>query len=64
MIAELELHTIKTRLHAGLISKARRGDLAQSLPVGLVRDLSGALSSILTRKFVNALPSSSPCSCG
>jgi DNA invertase Pin-like site-specific DNA recombinase len=41
LIAELELHTIKTRLHAGLISKARRGDLAQSLPVGLVRDLSG-----------------------
>jgi DNA invertase Pin-like site-specific DNA recombinase len=41
LIAELELHTIKTRLHAGLISKARRGDLAQSLPVGLVRDPSG-----------------------
>jgi DNA invertase Pin-like site-specific DNA recombinase len=41
LIAELELHTIKTRLHAGLINKARRGDLAQSLPGGLVRDLSG-----------------------
>lgn len=40
-ISELELHTIKARLHAGLINKARRGDLAQSLPVGLVRDLSG-----------------------
>ncbi len=33
LIAELELHTIKTRLHAGLISKARRGDLAQE-PAG------------------------------
>ena len=41
LIAELELHTIKTRLHAGLISKASRGELALSLPVGLVRDLSG-----------------------
>ena len=41
LIAELELHTIKMRLHAGLISKAKRGELAMSLPVGLVRDLSG-----------------------
>jgi DNA invertase Pin-like site-specific DNA recombinase len=41
LIAELELHTIKTRLHAGLISKARRGELGMSLPVGLVRDLAG-----------------------
>lgn len=41
LIAELELHTIKTRLHAGLINKASRGELALSLPVGLVRDLSG-----------------------
>ena len=32
LIAELELHTIKMRLHAGLINKARRGDLALSLP--------------------------------
>jgi DNA invertase Pin-like site-specific DNA recombinase len=41
LIAELELHTIKMRLHAGLINKAKRGELAMSLPVGLVRDLSG-----------------------
>jgi DNA invertase Pin-like site-specific DNA recombinase len=41
LIAELELHTIKARLHAGLINKARRGELAVSLPVGLVRDLAG-----------------------
>ncbi|HEY2157095.1 MAG TPA: recombinase family protein, partial [Isosphaeraceae bacterium] len=40
-ISELELHTIKVRLTAGLLNKARRGDLAQSLPVGLARDLSG-----------------------
>jgi DNA invertase Pin-like site-specific DNA recombinase len=40
-ISELELHTIKARLHAGLINKARRGELVMSLPVGLVRDLAG-----------------------
>src|ERR1700751_1070296 len=40
LIAELELHTIRMRLHAGLINKASRGELAMSLPVGLVRDLS------------------------
>jgi DNA invertase Pin-like site-specific DNA recombinase len=37
-ISELELHTIKARLTAGLINKARRGELALILPVGLVRD--------------------------
>jgi DNA invertase Pin-like site-specific DNA recombinase len=40
-ISELELHTIKARLTAGLLNKARRGELPQSLPVGLMRDLSG-----------------------
>jgi DNA invertase Pin-like site-specific DNA recombinase len=37
-ISELELHTIKARLTAGLFNKARRGELALILPVGLVRD--------------------------
>lgn len=41
LIAELELHTIKARLQAGLLNKALRGELALSLPVGLVRDLAG-----------------------
>jgi DNA invertase Pin-like site-specific DNA recombinase len=40
-ISELELHTIKTRLTAGLLNKAQRGELALTLPVGLVRDASG-----------------------
>jgi DNA invertase Pin-like site-specific DNA recombinase len=40
-ISEPELHTIKARLHAGLINKARRGDLAMGLPVGLMRDTAG-----------------------
>jgi DNA invertase Pin-like site-specific DNA recombinase len=41
LISELELHTIKARLQAGLLNKARRGELSLSLPVGLVRDLAG-----------------------
>ncbi len=40
-ISELELHTLHTRLTAGLINKAQRGELALSLPTGLVRDPSG-----------------------
>lgn len=40
-ISELELHTIRTRLTAGLLSKAERGELALTLPTGLVRLESG-----------------------
>ena len=40
-ISELELHTIRSRLTAGLLAKAERGELALMLPVGLVRDPSG-----------------------
>jgi hypothetical protein len=36
-ISELELHTIRSRLTAGLLAKAQRGDLPLALPVGLVR---------------------------
>lgn len=38
LIAELELHTLRARLTAGLVNKAQRGELALTLPVGLVRD--------------------------
>src|SRR5205809_2354003 len=34
----LELHTIRARMTAGLLNKAARGELALTLPVGLVRD--------------------------
>lgn len=37
-ISELELHTLRTRLTAGLLNKAQRGDLPLHLPVGLLRD--------------------------
>lgn len=42
-ISELELHTIRARLTSGLLAKAERGELALSLPVGLVRDPSGCV---------------------
>ena len=41
LIAELELATIRGRLTAGLLNKAQRGELAQPLPTGLIRDASG-----------------------
>ncbi|MFL5279989.1 MAG: recombinase family protein, partial [Rhodopila sp.] len=42
-ISEMELHTIRARLTAGLLNKAERGDLALSLPVGLVHDAAGVV---------------------
>jgi DNA invertase Pin-like site-specific DNA recombinase len=44
LIAELELHTLRSRLTAGLLKKAERGELAQVLPIGLVRDPLGRVS--------------------
>jgi DNA invertase Pin-like site-specific DNA recombinase len=38
LISELELSTLRARLTAGLLNKAQRGELALSLPVGLIRD--------------------------
>jgi DNA invertase Pin-like site-specific DNA recombinase len=37
-LSEMELYTIRARMHAGLLNKAKRGDLALPLPVGLMRD--------------------------
>jgi DNA invertase Pin-like site-specific DNA recombinase len=36
-ISELELHTIRARLTAGILSKAERGELELTLPTGLLR---------------------------
>jgi DNA invertase Pin-like site-specific DNA recombinase len=44
LISELELHTIRARLTAGLLNKAQRGELALQLPIGLVRDPLGRVS--------------------
>ena len=40
-LSELELHTIRARMTAGLLNKAQRGELALKLPVGLIRDETG-----------------------
>jgi DNA invertase Pin-like site-specific DNA recombinase len=40
-ISEMELHTLRDRLNGGLLNKAKRGELALCLPVGLVRDAAG-----------------------
>ena len=37
-LSEMELHTIRARLTAGILNKARRGELALKLPSGLIRD--------------------------
>lgn len=40
-LSEMELHTIRGRMNAGLLNKAERGELAQKLPTGLERDEHG-----------------------
>jgi DNA invertase Pin-like site-specific DNA recombinase len=40
-MSEAELHLLSARLRGGLLSKARRGELAVPLPIGLVYDPSG-----------------------
>lgn len=42
-MSEMELHMIRSRLTAGIVNKAKRGELALTLPTGLVRDPSGAV---------------------
>ena len=42
-LSELELHTIRARMTAGLLNKATRGELALALPVGLVREPHGTV---------------------
>ncbi|RUX76266.1 recombinase family protein, partial [Mesorhizobium sp. M2A.F.Ca.ET.040.01.1.1] len=42
-ISEVELHTLRGRLTAGLRSKAERGELALLLPAGLERDANGVV---------------------
>lgn len=42
-ISELELHTIRSRLTAGMLAKAERGELELTLPIGLMRDPSGVV---------------------
>ena len=43
-ISEVELHTLRGRLTAGLLAKAQRGELAVTLPAGLQRDTNGLVT--------------------
>ena len=43
-ISEVELHTLRGRLTAGLLSKAERGDLALALPAGFARGAHGTVT--------------------
>ena len=43
-ISEVELHTLRGRLTAGLLNKAERGELALLLPAGLVRGTQGVVT--------------------
>jgi len=54
-ISELELHTIRARLTAGLLNKAQRGELALTLPVGLVRDPTGEVHKDPNREVQSRL---------
>jgi DNA invertase Pin-like site-specific DNA recombinase len=54
-ISELELHTIRVRLTAGLVNKAQRGELALTLPTGLIRDASGQVLKHPDREVQNRL---------
>lgn len=55
-ISEVELHTLRGRLTAGLLSKAERGELALLLPAGLERDANGVVMKESTRKCRIGLP--------
>jgi DNA invertase Pin-like site-specific DNA recombinase len=54
-ISELELHTIRARLTAGLLNKAERGDLALTLPVGFVRAANGVVQKDPNREVQSRL---------
>jgi DNA invertase Pin-like site-specific DNA recombinase len=43
MVSEVELHTLRGRLLAGVQQKAQRGDLALALPAGLLRQDDGVV---------------------
>lgn len=54
-ISELELHTIRARLLAGVLSKAKRGDLSVMLPTGLERNANGEVVKTPDREVQDRL---------
>src|SRR5438874_3178296 len=67
-MSEAELHFLKARLRGGVLSKARRGELVQPLPVGLVYDPVGnvvldpdtSVASPVARVFTTFTATGSP----
>jgi DNA invertase Pin-like site-specific DNA recombinase len=43
-MSEAELHSLRLRMHAGRMSKAKRGELVHHLPTGLIRTDSGEVN--------------------
>jgi DNA invertase Pin-like site-specific DNA recombinase len=54
-LSEMELHTIKARMTAGLLNKAQRGELALVLPIGLVRNAIGKVHKDPNREITDRL---------
>src|SRR5437899_9405381 len=54
-LSELELHTIRARMTAGLLNKAKRGELVLTLPVGLVCDAIGKVHKDPNREIQDRL---------
>ncbi|MFV1991261.1 MAG: recombinase family protein, partial [Acidimicrobiales bacterium] len=54
-ISELELHTIRARLTAGVLNKAKRGELALPLPTGLERTATGEVVKTSDREVQDRL---------
>ncbi len=54
-ISEAELHVLRARLRGGILNKARRGELRNPLPVGLVYDAQGRVVLDPDRQVQDAL---------
>ena len=54
-ISAAELHVIRARLLGGLLNKARRGELAIPLPIGLVYDAAGSVTLDPDRQVQSAI---------
>ena len=55
IVSEVELHTLRGRLSAGVQQKAQRGDLALALPAGLLRPAAGGVVTDPDRAVQHAL---------
>ena len=55
IVSEVELHTLRGRLIAGVQQKAQRGDLALALPAGLLRQEDGDVAKDPDRAVQHAI---------